>query len=195
MQTMDIYIGMIPASEWTIGGETVSEKEFEKVYHSYKDMVYNYLLYLTDDPDRAADLYQDSMMKIYKNLSSQSEVLALKSWIYTVARNTYIDDQRKRRRVRKLFIWRDPEGDDLAKHREEEIQNPDSQLEKKESYLILQRIIAQLPSDQREVIIMHYIWELSFREIAVYLDLSINTVSARARYGLQKIKSIMGEIK
>lgn len=195
MQTMDIYIGMIPASEWTIGGETVSEKEFEKVYHSYKDMVYNYLLYLTDDPDRAADLYQDSMMKIYKNLSSQSEVLALKSWIYTVARNTYIDDQRKRRRVRKLFIWRDPEGDDLAKHREEEIQNPDSQLEKKESYLILQRIIAQLPPDQREVIIMHYIWELSFREIAVYLDLSINTVSARARYGLQKIKSIMGEIK
>ena len=43
--------------------------------------------------------------------------------------------------------------------------------------------------------IMHYIWELAFREIAVYLDLSINTVSARARYGLQKIKSIMGEIK
>jgi RNA polymerase sigma factor (sigma-70 family) len=195
MQTLDVYINAIPASELTIDGEAVSERDFEQVYHRYKDMVYNYLLYLTDDPDRAADLYQESMMKIYKNLENQTEVFALKSWIYKVVRNTYLDDQRKRRRIRKFLIWQDPDGDKMAEKREEELQNPDSQLESKETNLILHRIIAKLPPDQREVIVMHYIWELSFREIAVYLDLSINTVSARARYGLQKIRVSLGAIK
>jgi len=195
MQTMDIYIGAIPASELTIDGEALSEREFEQVYHRYKDMVYNYLLHLTDDPDRAADLYQESMMKIYKNLGSQADLFALRSWIFTVARNTYLDDQRKRRKIRKFFIWQDAEGDEHAERRGEETQIPDSQLENEETNRMLRRIIAQLPPDQREVIVMHYIWELSFREIAAYLDLSINTVSARARYGLKKIRVSLGVIK
>ena len=53
--------------------------------------------------------------------------------------------------------------------------------------------LAQLPYEQREVVVMHFKGGLTFREIAEWQEVSINTVQGRYRYGLDKLRQLLGE--
>ena len=57
----------------------------------------------------------------------------------------------------------------------------------------LQDLLIQLPYEQREVVVLHLHQEMSFREIAAGLGVSINTVQSRYRYGLQKLRQILDD--
>jgi len=58
----------------------------------------------------------------------------------------------------------------------------------------LQDLLARLPYEQREVIVLHLHHEMRFREIAKGLGISINTAQSRYRYGLEKLRSIMNSL-
>jgi len=51
--------------------------------------------------------------------------------------------------------------------------------------------LAQLPAEQREVITLHIHGQMRFREIADQLELSINTVQSRYRYGIEKLRTLL----
>jgi RNA polymerase sigma-70 factor (ECF subfamily) len=51
--------------------------------------------------------------------------------------------------------------------------------------------LAQLPAEQREVITLHLHGQMRFREIAEELELSINTVQSRYRYGIEKLRTLL----
>jgi RNA polymerase sigma factor (sigma-70 family) len=53
------------------------------------------------------------------------------------------------------------------------------------------RALEKLPLEQREVIILHLQAELKFRRIATMLDVSINTVQSRYRYGMEKLRQLL----
>jgi RNA polymerase sigma factor (sigma-70 family) len=55
--------------------------------------------------------------------------------------------------------------------------------------------LAQLPQEQRQVVVLHVLGPLRFREIARQTSVSINTVQSRYRYGLAKLQSLLnGEV-
>ena len=56
---------------------------------------------------------------------------------------------------------------------------------------LLDQALTQLPYDQREIITLHIQGGMKFREIAVFQNLSINTVQSRYRYGLEKLRSLL----
>ena len=58
----------------------------------------------------------------------------------------------------------------------------------------LQDLLARLPYEQREIIVLHLHHDMRFREIAKALGISINTVQSRYRYGLDKLRSIMNSV-
>jgi RNA polymerase sigma-70 factor (ECF subfamily) len=58
----------------------------------------------------------------------------------------------------------------------------------------LQNLLARLPYEQREVIVLHLHHEMRFREIAKAVGISINTVQSRYRYGLDKLRSILNNM-
>jgi RNA polymerase sigma-70 factor (ECF subfamily) len=51
--------------------------------------------------------------------------------------------------------------------------------------------LAQLPAEQREVITLHLQGQMRFREIAAHLEVSINTVQSRYRYGIEKLRTLL----
>ncbi len=58
----------------------------------------------------------------------------------------------------------------------------------------LKDLLAQLPYEQREIIVLHLHHGMRFREIAKSLGISINTVQSRYRYGLDKLRSILNSV-
>lgn len=70
---------------------------------------------------------------------------------------------------------------------------PDQMLEQAERASQVREALAQLPEEQREVILLHFQAELTFREIAQWQEASINTVQGRYRYGMDKLRALLKE--
>ncbi len=81
------------------------ERAFARLFEEYSAPIYNYVLRMVADPDRAADITQDTFIKAYRKLGTLTETTSTRSWLYRIATNTAIDDMRRRRMVT-------PMGDD-----------------------------------------------------------------------------------
>jgi RNA polymerase sigma-70 factor (ECF subfamily) len=68
---------------------------------------------------------------------------------------------------------------------------PQSRLIVSEESMRIFEAMAKLPAEQREVVSLHIHGQMKFREIAEQLDLSINTVQSRYRYGIEKLKTFL----
>jgi len=74
--------------------------------------------------------------------------------------------------------------------------NPAEETRRKEQRTVVACALAQLPQDQRQVIVLHVLGSLRFREIAHQSGESINTIQSRYRYGLVKLQSLLnGEVE
>jgi len=89
------------AAEFLAGDETA----FEILYNRYKDGLYTLVLYQTEDGG-AADLFQDIIIKFYKNLDKFQQGENLKAWLVTIAINSIRDYWRKKNRFKKLFRFK-----------------------------------------------------------------------------------------
>ena len=72
-----------------------------------------------------------------------------------------------------------------------ESSEPLQRLIKDEKFRILNHAMAQLPYEQNEIIILRLQGGMTFREIASLLNISINTVNSRYRYGLEKLRLLL----
>jgi len=68
---------------------------------------------------------------------------------------------------------------------------PDRIAVQTEQAVLIEQAMAQLPYDQREAVILHLQVAMTFKEIAISQNASINTVQSRYRYGLQKLRSLL----
>ena len=76
-----------------------TEAEFARIFEEYSSPIFNYVLRMVGDPDRAADVTQDTFIKAYRKLDTLTDATSTRSWLYRIATNTAIDDMRRRRMV------------------------------------------------------------------------------------------------
>jgi RNA polymerase sigma-70 factor (ECF subfamily) len=167
---------------------------FEKIYQQYKDVIFTYLLHQVSDRNIADDLFQDVMIKIFRNLKNYKPTGSIKAWIIVIARNRLKDYHRNKLRRRRFFIFSDPkkaENGEISSINTISYENPDRDMENIELSHQINKAILQLPAEQREVIDLHYNFHLSFREVSEILNCSINTAASRVRYALKKLKELL----
>jgi RNA polymerase sigma-70 factor (ECF subfamily) len=73
--------------------------EFDRIFTDYSGPIYNYALRMVGDPDRAADITQDTFIKAYRKLETLTDASSTRSWLYRIATNTAIDEMRRRRHI------------------------------------------------------------------------------------------------
>ena len=167
---------------------------FEKIYQQYKDVIFTYLLHQVSDRNIADDLFQDVMIKIFRNIKDYKPTGSIKAWIIVIARNQLNDYRRNKLRRRRFFIFNDPrkvEDAEISSINTISYESPDREMENEELSCQINKAIIQLPAEQREVIDLHYNFHLSFREVSEILNCSINTVASRGRYALKKLKELL----
>ena len=125
----------------------------------------------------AEDLLQELFIRLAKSNFENKNIKKLKSYLFTSSRNLAIEHIRKRvREKRKLsdFEWilERNSGSDIS----------EDQLEQLNAALI------GLPVEQREVIVLKTYEEMTFKQIAKFLNISANTAASRYRYALEKMK-------
>lgn len=146
---------------------------FEELYHRYQPYVYNVVYGIVQNPDDARDVTQDVFLHVYDSLSRFRGGSSLSTWLYRVAVNAAITHVRKQKRHPHIPL------DALREFRAETDTEPEQQIARIEAQQAVQEVLAQLPEQQRAVLVLRYFQELSLEEIAEVMNCSVAAVKVR----------------
>lgn len=140
-----------------------------------------FALSLAAHADHADDLVQETLMKAWHHQDSFQEGTNLKAWLFTILRNEYFSQLRKRRRE-----VEDANGDYAAG-----VMTPGDQ-EAQLDMADLQLALRQLPDDQREAVILIGATGFSYQEVADICGVPVGTVKSRVNRARSKLSALMG---
>ncbi|HHS13777.1 MAG TPA: sigma-70 family RNA polymerase sigma factor [bacterium] len=162
-------------------------KAFRKLYQRYERPLFAFLLRLVRERESAEDLFQQTWMKVISGLKNYEERGTFSSWLFGIAYHGCVDHARKASRNVKDDL-KSGQGLDCLPG---DASGPEEQMIQREKLQWLYRAIDQLPSEQREVLLMRLNGEIPFREIAEIMQCPLNTVLGRMHYAVQSLKRMI----
>lgn len=152
-------------------GET---NAFAFLVDRYKHMVFTLAMKMIKNTEEAEEISQDVFLKAYQALDSFKGESKFSTWLYKIAYYRSLDYLKKHKRhLRTSSI------DDEVEFHLPSVENTMAQLMVEERNSTLRKAIGQLPESDALVITLHYLEELSLKEIGNIMDLSVNTLKVR----------------
>jgi RNA polymerase sigma-70 factor (ECF subfamily) len=161
---------------------------FEALFREFSPRIRAYLIKMTRDVQASEDLMQETMLAIWRKAGQYDPARGPASaWIYTIARNIWIDAWRRQKRP-----TIDPDDPALAQEPE-----PDAPrlIETKQSRDAVRRAMERLPPEQVDIIRLSFFEEASHSTIAARLGLPIGTVKSRIRLAFGRLRAALDEQK
>lgn len=131
----------------------------EEIYKDYSKKIYIYLLSLTNNQDIAEELLQETFYSAIKNIEKFRNESSLKTWLYTIAKNKWIDYCKKMKKLNEVEIAENSE--DISSNTTLE----DDYLNKNELFNICKRI-HKMDEKTKEVVYLRVFTNFSFKEIS-----------------------------
>ena len=156
------------------------EDAFEALVRACEKQVYLLALRYTNNPADALDISQETFIKAFRNLKKFKGDSSPETWVYRIAVNTALDFVRRnaRRSETSLYVT-DEDGKEQALDIPDDRYSPAKAAEQADMRELLQKAIAMLPEEQRQVIVLRDIDDFSYQQIAEILDVSEGTVKSR----------------
>ena len=166
-----------------------SSEAFNALFKDYRPRVKAFMMRQGADAAQADELAQETLLTVWNKAALySSERGSQTNWIFTIARNLRID------RLRRETIWQE-----LTDHHAETLEAPtvapDDAMALTQRQARVQKALALLPEEQRQVLVLAYIDALPHSEIARKLSLPLGTVKSRVRLAYQKIRSALEDLK
>lgn len=171
------------------------DEKWEYLYKStYRDMYYT-VWNLIDDKSEIEDILQNAYMHAYKKLDSLNDPDKFPAWMKRIVINMAFKYQKKKKPS--LF----PESGEESDLPELEIKDerPDTDpvyfIEDEEARNLLSTLIDDLPTEQKQTLLLYHYEGISLADIAKLLNCSVNTVKSRLRYARKKLRENLEELR
>ena len=173
---------------FALDGDSVA---FETLFKRYRDGIYNVCLQRTGgNVDDALDLMQETFVKVYVNLAKYDSRFTFGQWIYTIARNNFIDYVRRRRDDLSLDSL--PRSSSPLSPVDGD-QTPEERIISEQHSVQVEGCMAALPEKYRQMVEMRFVRELSYEEIATQLGLPLGTVKTQIHRARERLCKLIGE--
>lgn len=169
------------------------KEAFSVLVQRYQRQIYSLTYRLTNDPEDARDLAQEVFIHIYKVLGKYDPDRKFFSWMYKVATNVCYNSLRKGRAEPAVALDKVIEFAPLGGSN---VSQPEEYYERQETQFLVRQAVAELPDKYRMPLVLRYLEDLSYKEIAEYMGLPVTTIETRLYRGkalLQKRLHILGE--
>ena len=169
------------------------ESVLEELLRRHKSKIYTSIYLLVKDQYLAEDIFQEAFIKVINTLRSgrYNEEGKFLPWVIRIAHNLVIDHFRKEKRAP---VITSADGTDILNLIQVLEESTEDRILREQTHIDLRMMIQRLPDEQKEVLIMRYYADLSFKEIADLTEVSINTALGRMRYALSNLRKMM-EVK
>ena len=169
----------------------VRDGEVEKLgvlFERHQRMLFNFFVRLTNDRELSEDLVQEVFFRMLKYRHTFQSGNPFRAWMFQVARNAHFDALRKSQREARLADSA-PEGEMVCPE-----PAPDLRLEQRQEIGLLERALARLPIEKREVLLLSRVQNLKCQEIGEILGCDAGTVKVRVHRALKELRDIFREL-
>ncbi|MBQ1987004.1 MAG: sigma-70 family RNA polymerase sigma factor [Muribaculaceae bacterium] len=166
---------------------------FDVLVERYKERVYTYIYHTVKCEELADDIFQETFVKaiITINQGRYTENGKFLPWIFRIAHNLIIDYYRQEKSENTQSC--DAEEVDILNRKDLSECTIEDQMVTEQIHQDIKNLVNALPDSQKEVLLMRYYKNMSFKEIAETTNVSINTALGRMRYAILNMRRIAEE--
>jgi RNA polymerase sigma-70 factor (ECF subfamily) len=157
------------------------------LFERYNKRIFNFLARMAMDRDLAEDLTQNVFLRIIKYRSSYREGARFQSWIYQIARNVFSDHYQTVKNRYSNFVDVEKIREDMADSEE-----ADSQQEKE---ILLERSMARLTEEQRELLILTRFQHMKYEEVAELMDTTVANIKVKVHRAIIRLREFYFELE
>lgn len=159
---------------------------FGELYDEYVDQLFRYIYYKIGNFTEAQDLTGQTFLKAFENIDSfELRDVAFSSWLYRIAHNLVVDYFRRESRREHVPIEEQPPA---ASNRGNPVESVMANLDSERLYAAIQK----LTHNQREVLVLKFIDNLSNNQVAEIMGISVGAVKSTQKRGLLSLNRILG---
>lgn len=149
---------------------------FEEHVAPHADAVYRFALWLSRSPADAEDITQEALLRAFRGIQGLRG--DAKAWLLTIVRNCHATAHRQRERQAYVPL---PDEHDAASSGAvvESAAGPEADSVRRDVKRAIERWLAELPVEQREVLVLREIEDMDYRDIAAIIQMPIGTVMSR----------------
>lgn len=169
---------------------------FEALVLAHQDRVYNFCVRMLNDREEAHDLVQEIFVSIHQNLGKFRMDARLSTWILRIARNHCLNRLKylkRRGRGRSEAFGEANEG--ALRDAMDGPQKPDDALTSAHERDLVRRAIARLDEEQRVLVVLRDIEQMTYEEIIEITELAEGTVKSRLHRAREKLATIIAELE
>ena len=158
------------------------EKAFATLVKRYEKELFSFLMRFLGRQSPAEDVFQEAFMQVYLSADRFETGRRFRPWLYTIAANKARDHLRreKRRPAMQMGSRDDEEGsarlwDELLR----DDTTPELVFAQQQEKELVHKVVAQVPDHLREILLLAYFEQLSYKDMADALDIPLGTVKSR----------------
>ncbi len=160
------------------------EAAFRELVNRYKNSLYAFLKQFLNHRDMVEDAFQETFLQVFTSRASFDTSRPLRPWLFTIAANKAKDALRKRQRTAATPIGtiadaQEMSFDDVLNTFTADDTMPYEVLQKNETASRVAQVIADMPENLREILILAYFNKFSYKQMANILSIPIGTVKSR----------------
>ncbi|MDD5134806.1 MAG: sigma-70 family RNA polymerase sigma factor [Phycisphaerae bacterium] len=175
---------------------------FKEIVTRYKNQLYAFLRRFLNNQHLIEEVFQDTFLQLYQSRKTFEKDRPLRPWLFTIAANKARDALRKQQRHETVSIAAMAEPSDLSV---DDVLNsiksyettPYDEAEKAERQERVRQIVFEMPENLREILILAYFEQFSYKQMADILSIPIGTVKSRLHTAIvfftKKWKSMSGD--
>jgi RNA polymerase sigma-70 factor (ECF subfamily) len=153
--------------------------EFSALFERYHVKLYNFMLKLTFDRHISQDLTQNLFYRIMKYRHTYKEDHSFKSWIYQLARNIHNDYCRQQQKTSDRYSQVEDYDENVFEEK---------QTFNEEEYEKLDKALAKLSPDQKEILVLSRFQGLKYEEISIIRDLSVPAIKVQVHRAIKQLR-------
>lgn len=156
---------------------------------SLQNNLMSFACQLTSDRDQARDLLQDTNLKALNNVDKYTESSNFKGWLFTIMRNIFINQYRKKAR-QATVLDNTEELYKLNSSQESGVATPEGSYDMKEITMVMHTV-----SDAYRIPFVMYVRGYKYSEISEKMHLPLGTVKSRIFFARQRLKSMLVDFR
>lgn len=166
---------------------------FEQLIAEHQKRIFSIAYRIAGNQEDAADMAQEVLVKIFRNLKNFRGDSKFSTWLYRVATTTCLDEQKKQRRHSAYSLDEELETEDggLATELKDTGPTPEEFAERKAMQQAIRMAIGKLKDEHKKVILLREVQGLSYEEIAKILKCSEGTVKSRINRARESLKKFL----
>ncbi len=170
-----------------------SNEAFDILLERHKDRIYTYIFRIVKNRELTDDIFQETFVKAIMTIKQKryAEHGKFSGWLTRIAHNLIIDYYRQEKVENTLST--DDDNNDLLNRRDLCEGTVEDEMVEMQIDEDLRRMVMELPDPQREVLVMRFYRNMSFKEIADATKVSINTALGRMRYAIINMRRMAEE--